>query len=166
MYCKNSWRWFCLAQLNIEITLNNKHKKNLYKRLENLPKISLYYHLISGEEEEQKKNGKFSTTQIDLEHQSRKGRKKKAFEENELFAFSFMCVIDLQLHETIFTLLTANGHQTKKKVFIYVETLHRLSQLILQCIQPVIHLLYVLHVLAFNHHNIPLTIPTKDTRWK
>lgn len=45
----------------------------------------------------------------------------------------------------------------KKKVFIYVETLHRLSQLIPQCI----HLLYILHVLAFNHHNIPFTIPRK-----
>lgn len=72
-----------------------------------MPKIS---RIPPHREKKQKKKRKFSTTQIDLEHQRR-----KTFDENELFAFSFMCVIDLQLHETIFTLLTANGHQTKRK---------------------------------------------------
>lgn len=47
----------------------------------------------------------------------------------------------------------------KKKVFIYVETLHRLSQLIPQYMYTHTYCIHILHVLAFNHHNIPLTIP-------
>lgn len=90
-----------------------------------------------------------------------------------------MCVIDLQLHETIFTLLTANGHQTKRKyssmskryndwVSLYIRwRMGGMGGVVIGMGVWCIHfsfffryLLRILHGLAFNH------ITSKNTEWK